>query len=110
MRMASPAAWEKILTGCDRGTDLVRHFLATAGRRQPRKQWVRLGRVVSEVFHLIQPTCGPAIAFDNAIGGKDDAVWAEPALVFQVLMNLCVNSAQAMADSGWHPAGRAIAG
>jgi signal transduction histidine kinase len=27
-------------------------------------------------------------------------VWAEPALVFQVLMNLCVNGAQAMSDSG----------
>ncbi|WP_155316316.1 transporter substrate-binding domain-containing protein [Desulfosarcina alkanivorans] len=91
---------EKILTGCDRGTDLVRHFLATAGRRKPERQRVRLGRVVSEVFNLIQPTCGPAVAFDNAVGGEDDAVWAEPALVFQVLMNLCVNSAQAMAGSG----------
>jgi signal transduction histidine kinase/ABC-type amino acid transport substrate-binding protein len=91
---------EKILTGCDRATDLVRHFLATAGRRQPEKQSVRLGRVVSEVFNLIQPTCSADIAFNNAIGGDGDAVWAEPALVFQVLMNLCVNSAQAMSDNG----------
>jgi signal transduction histidine kinase/ABC-type amino acid transport substrate-binding protein len=91
---------EKILTGCDRATDLVRHFLATAGRRQPEKQSVRLGRVVSEVFNLIQPTCSADIAFNNAIGDRDDAVWAEPALVFQVLMNLCVNSAQAMSNKG----------
>ena len=27
-------------------------------------------------------------------------VWAEPALVFQVLMNLCVNGAQAMSNRG----------
>ncbi len=38
--------------------------------------------------------------FHNTIDDENDTVWAEPALVFQVLMNLCVNSAQAMSDSG----------
>jgi signal transduction histidine kinase len=78
----------------------VRHFLATAGRRQVDKQRVHLGLVVSEIFQLLQPTYGLKVSFHHAIGDENDAVWAEPALVFQVLMNLCVNSAQAMADSG----------
>jgi signal transduction histidine kinase len=95
-----PDRSEKILTGCDRATDLVRHFLATAGRRQPEKQLVRLQQVVSEVFKLLQPTYGLNITFHNTVDGENDAVWAEPALVFQVLMNLCVNGAQAMSDSG----------
>jgi PAS domain S-box-containing protein len=91
---------EKILTGCERATDLVRHFLVTAGRRQPEKQRVRVGLLISEIFKLLQPTYGLNTTFHNIISGQDDAVWAEPALVFQVLMNLCVNSAQAMSDSG----------
>jgi signal transduction histidine kinase/ABC-type amino acid transport substrate-binding protein len=91
---------EKILTGCDRAADLVRHFLATAGRRQPDKQRVRVGQLVSEIFKLLQPTYGLNVAFSNTIGGHNDAVFAEPALVFQVLMNLCVNAAQAMSDKG----------
>lgn len=90
---------DQILTGCDRAGDLVRHFLITAGRRQPKKEPVPLGSVVAEVFKLLQPTYGHQISFDNTIAGCDDVVWAEPALVFQVLMNLCVNSAQAMAGS-----------
>ena len=91
---------ERILTGCDRVTDLVRHFLATAGRRQPEKQRVRVGQLLSEIFKLLQPTYGLNIMFHNAIGGQKDDVWAEPALVFQVLMHLCVNGAQAMSDKG----------
>jgi signal transduction histidine kinase/ABC-type amino acid transport substrate-binding protein len=91
---------ERILTGCDRATDLVRHFLATAGRRQPEKQLVRLQQVVSEVFKLLQPTYGLNITFNNTVGSENNTVWAEPALVFQVLMNLCVNGAQAMSDKG----------
>ena len=91
---------ERILIGCDRATDLVRHFLATAGRRHPEKQRVRVGQLVSEIFKLLQPTYGLNIMFHNTIGGQNDSVWAEPALVFQVLMNLCVNGAQAMSDKG----------
>jgi signal transduction histidine kinase len=91
---------ESILTGCDRATDLVRHFLATAGRRQAEKQPVRLGQVVSEVFQLLQPTYGLNITFHNTIGSDNDTVMVEPALVFQVLMNLCVNGVQAMSNRG----------
>ncbi len=91
---------EKILTGCDRASDLVRHFLATAGRRHPDKQRVRVGQLVSEIFKLLQPTYGLNITCHNTIDGQNDAVWAEPALVFQVLMNLCVNGAQAMSEKG----------
>jgi two-component system sensor histidine kinase EvgS len=90
---------ERILTGCDRASDLVRHFLVTAGRRQPDKQPVSMGRLVDEVFKLLQPTYGRRIAFENKIHDEVD-VWGEPALVFQVMMNLCVNGAQAMEDSG----------
>jgi signal transduction histidine kinase len=89
-----------ILTGCDRATDLVRHFLATAGRRQAEEQLVRLKQVVSEIFKLLQPTYGQNITFHNTIDDENDAVWAEPALVFQILMNLCVNGAQAMSEKG----------
>jgi signal transduction histidine kinase len=95
------AEWaDSILTGCDRATDLVRHFLATAGRRQADKQPVRLGQVVTEVFKLLFPTYSRRIVFRNTIGDEADTVWAEPALVFQVLMNLCVNAAQAMSGGG----------
>ncbi len=97
---AAVADWaDSILTGCDRATDLVRHFLATAGRRQAEKQTVRLGQAVAEVFKLLHPTYGRSIVFSNTVGDEDDTVWAEPALVFQVLMNLCVNAAQAMYGS-----------
>ena len=91
---------EKILTGCDRATDLVRHFLVTAGQRQPQKEKVSLGVVVAQVFSLLRPTYGRSIIFENAIAQGHGVVWAEPALVFQVLMNLCVNGAQAMTGSG----------
>ncbi len=90
---------DRILTGCDRASDLVRHFLVTAGRRQPDKRPVLLGRVIDEVIKLLQPTYGHRVAFENKIHG-DIAVWAEPALVFQVIMNLCVNGAQAMEAGG----------
>jgi signal transduction histidine kinase/ABC-type amino acid transport substrate-binding protein len=91
---------DKILMGCDRAGDLVHHFLVTAGRRQAEKQQVRLKTVVNEVFKLLQPTCGSHITLDNRVTGEVDSVWAEPALVFQILMNLCVNGVQAMAEDG----------
>ena len=91
---------EKILMGCNRAGDLVRHFLATAGRRKAEKQAVRLKGVVDEVFKLLQPTYHSVAKLDNRITENGDTVWGEPVLVFQVLMNLCVNGVQAMGDKG----------
>ena len=91
---------EKIIMGCDRAGDLVRHFLVTAGRRKAEKQTVQLKGVVDEIFKLLQPTCRSKVKLDNRITDDNDTIWAEPVLVFQVLMNLCVNGVQAMIDKG----------
>ncbi|MBC2742826.1 MAG: transporter substrate-binding domain-containing protein [Desulfosarcina sp.] len=90
----------QIIAGCNRATDLVHHFLATAGQREPEKRRVQLAQMVSDVFKLLQPTYGNNISFHNTIDNAETTVWAETALVFQVLMNLCVNSVQAMSEKG----------
>lgn len=83
-----------------RGADLVGQVLTFARGMEGKRSAVNLQILAKEIQKVIYDTFPKSIQF-NVTGSED--LWtieADPTHVHQVLMNLCVNARDAMADGG----------
>jgi PAS domain S-box-containing protein len=84
----------------DRAAALTRQLL-TFSRRQPfEPQSLRLDRVVAEMEKMLQRLLGPAVRLVTAGDEGLSPILADPNQVEQVVMNLAVNSRDAMPQGG----------
>jgi signal transduction histidine kinase len=84
----------------EQGTDLVRRLLAFARRQQLQPANIDVEVLAKAVTGLLGPTLGGRHPLDWQIG---DSLWhafADPAQLELALMNLILNSRDAMADGG----------
>ena len=92
--------FKKIHSQCDRVTALVRQLLAFARRQilEPRS-W-NLNQTVCDVLNLLDKVIGKDIEIKTALAEDLSPVRADPTQIEQVLMNLCINSRDAMPKGG----------
>jgi PAS domain S-box-containing protein len=89
-----------VLKGAHRGRDLVRQIL-TFSRQAPCEQKpVTLGDIVEEGLKLLRPLLPAAVEIRSTSLTTDDTILADSGQIHQVLMNLCINGAQAMGKKG----------
>jgi len=82
-----------------RATDLVRRILTSSRQQQPRRERVRLDRIIDEALKLLQ--VGRAgIKVETHLDPDLPAVLADATQMHQVVMNLGTNAVQAMGDRG----------
>lgn len=85
---------------CQRLNRLVEHFLAFARPRTPSFQRVEIGGLFDSVLELATHGFGSkAITFRKEIGPVQP-VECDPEMIKQVLLNLVINSIQAMPEGG----------
>lgn len=91
---------QQILDGGDRAVDLVKQIL-TFGRREASGEFrlVKLQNVVREIIVFLRPSFPPTIEFIHEIDENCRSVYADPSQLYQVIMNLCTNSRQAIGDA-----------
>jgi PAS domain S-box-containing protein len=92
---------EQIRQACERGTDLTRRLLAF-GRRKPSEhpQRLDLGALVRDARGLLARMVGPDIELIVEIADGDHPVLSGSEQLEQVLMNLVLNSKDAMPGGG----------
>ena len=79
---------------------IVRQLLTFVRPFEPDKQVIGLLRLTQEVMELVEPDARAAdVSFDTG-GLENFNVQADPELIRQVFLNLCVNAIQAMPDGG----------
>jgi signal transduction histidine kinase/ActR/RegA family two-component response regulator len=91
---------EEIKKAGDRAAALTRQLLAFSRQQVMQPKVVQLNAVVSNVESLLRRLIGEDVEFETALADDLGFVRADVAQLEQVLMNLAVNSRDAMPDGG----------
>jgi two-component system, cell cycle sensor histidine kinase and response regulator CckA len=92
--------FKKIHSQCDRVTALVQQLLAFARRQILEPRSLSLNQTVRDVMTLLDKVIGKDIEIKTDLADGLSCVRADPTQVEQVLMNLCINSRDAMPSGG----------
>ena len=90
---------DKIRQEAERGAALTRGLLAFSRRGAYRRRPIALGSVIEEMAPLLSRTLGKSIKLERS-DGPMAIVSGDPAQLGQVLINLCLNAADAMDGRG----------
>ena len=88
----------RVRHGADKAADLCRQILLISRKSEPEKESIVLAGVVREVLDLIQATLPPNITIEAGLD-TGALIHAEAGKIHQVVLNLCTNAIQAMADT-----------
>jgi PAS domain S-box-containing protein len=93
-------AVDAILTASLRARDLVREILTFSRQNTPQRIPVRVGILVTETMRLLRTSVPSSIVIECRGNALEEHVYGDPTELHQLLMNLCVNGAQAMPEGG----------
>ena len=91
---------QKICHHAGRAVALTRQLLAFSRRQQLERRPINLNLSVNEVASLLSDSLGKDVEFVTNLAPELASVFADPAQIEQVLMNLCVNARDAMPSGG----------
>ncbi|MCX5746500.1 MAG: ATP-binding protein, partial [Proteobacteria bacterium] len=89
-----------IIESTQRGAELTRNLLGFARRGKYRRERVELGTVVGELVKLLARTVPKGVTFAVDVPRPGPSVEGDPTLITQALVNLCLNSVDAMRGVG----------
>ena len=89
-----------ILSNADRGSRIIKQVLTFARGMEGKPIRVHPRQLIAEVASIAKETFPRAIHLETHIAGDLAAVKADPTQIHQMLMNLCVNSRDAMPEGG----------
>lgn len=92
--------FEKIRQQADRAAGLTKQLLAFARRQILDPRTIDLNQVAIETLSLLENVIGSNIEIKASLAPKLAVVRADPVQIEQVLMNLCINSRDAMPEGG----------
>jgi PAS domain S-box-containing protein len=97
------AAWPRLVEvdkAANRAAVLTRQLLAFSRRQQMERRNIKLNDIVGETVKLLNRIIGADVEVNVKLGVKLSAVFADPAQIEQVVMNLVVNARDAMPEGG----------
>jgi len=94
------AGVDEIAAAADRATNLTRQLLTFSRRHVKAAKNLDPSELVSGMTKLLRRVLGEDIAFESRFAAELPAVFADPGMIEQVLMNLAVNARDAMPRGG----------
>ncbi len=91
---------EEVKKAAQRAATLTRQLLAFSRRQTMRLSDLQLNQIITDLSKLLQRTIGEHIELNLRLKGDLKTVHADPAMVEQVLLNLCINARDAMPNRG----------
>ncbi|AGF77954.1 PAS domain S-box [Desulfocapsa sulfexigens DSM 10523] len=90
----------EVLKAGNRAKDLVKHILSFSRKESMERSPVEIHLIVKEVIKLLRSTIPTTIEIKHHIDPHCGNILAEPNQIHQVLLNLCTNASQSMAEKG----------
>jgi len=94
------ASLKEIKTASLRATDVVRQLLSFSRKTELDRRPIRVDPIVKETVKLLRASIPSSIEIRWDIESDMGAIKADPTQIHQVLINLCMNGAHAMEESG----------
>lgn len=91
---------KEVFNGGHRAKDLIKQILTFSRQSEQSKQPFLIGTVLKEAIKLLRASLPSTIEIRQNIAHQVGPVLGDPTQIHQVLMNLCTNASQAMADKG----------
>ncbi len=91
---------EQVLKSSLRASDLVKQILAISRQTEHQRIVLKLTPIVKEVLKLLRASFPATIEIRNHLASEADWILADPTEIYQVVMNLCTNAAQALPEKG----------
>jgi PAS domain S-box-containing protein len=91
---------DQILMATHRAKDLVKQILTYSRKSEPVKKPFRVSPIVHETLKMVRATVPTTIEIVQDLESSTGVILADLTQINQVLLNLCTNSAQAMAEKG----------
>lgn len=79
---------------------IVKQLIKFSRKAVPQKITVSVVEVVQEALGFLRSTLPANIQFRLDLAGEDLMILADPIQINQLMMNICINAAQAMEASG----------
>jgi signal transduction histidine kinase/ActR/RegA family two-component response regulator len=83
-----------------RAAGLTRQLLAFGRRQQMERRNIKLNDVIAEIMKLLNRIIGADVEVNVRAGSNLSVIFADPAQIEQVVMNLAVNARDAMPEGG----------
>ncbi|MBE2201449.1 MAG: PAS domain S-box protein [Anaerolinea sp.] len=101
LRPESPARphVEKAVHAAERAADLTRQMLAYSGRGHFETRPIHLNHLIGENLHLFQASLPKNVTWRTELAVELPLIQVDPGQMQQVIMNLIINSAQALEGS-----------
>jgi signal transduction histidine kinase/CheY-like chemotaxis protein len=90
----------QVIKATDRAIKLTRQLLGFSRRQVLRRTICDPHEVVTELVRLLRPLIGEQIEVDVCLDERANSVYADPDLLQQMLLNLCINARDAMPNGG----------
>jgi len=91
---------EEVEKAANRATVLTRQLLAFSRRQQMERRSINLNDTIGELIKLLHRIIGADVEVNLKTGSDLSAIFADPAQIEQVVMNLAVNARDAMPHGG----------
>ena len=91
---------EEVEKAANRAAVLTRQLLAFSRRQQMERRSINLNDTIGEIMKLLHRIIGADVEVNLKAGSDLSAIFADPAQIEQVVMNLAVNARDAMPHGG----------
>jgi len=89
---------DEVLKAASRAKDLVKQILTFSRQSEREVKPLRVDLVVKEALHMLRSSLPSSIEIRQSVDSDLPAVVGDPTQVYQIMMNLCANAAQAIED------------
>lgn len=92
--------FKQIMIAAERAKNLVNQILMFSKARDTDSSCLTVQSVIDEAMQLLRPSIPSTIKIEQRINHSCRNIFADPSKIYQVILNLCTNAAQAMEDTG----------
>jgi PAS domain S-box-containing protein len=91
---------ETVLKAAERGRDLVKQIITFSRQKEKERRPVRVTPVLQEALRFLRASLPSTVEIQEGLRSEKGTIRSDPALIHQVVMNLCNNAAYAMREQG----------